>query len=137
MRHSRGARDRGGVHISSIVIIDDDPQILTFLRHVLEAAGYNVRQASDGRAGLRMIQQGPTDLVITDVFMPEQDGLEVTRLLRQQSAAIKIIAVTGGSPDVDYLDVAHAFGAHRTLRKPFTAVELLEAVRQVLPAEPH
>jgi len=61
-----------GEHISSIVIIDDDSQILTFLRHVLEGAGYKVRQASDGRAGLRMIQQAPPDLVITDVFMPEQ-----------------------------------------------------------------
>jgi DNA-binding response OmpR family regulator len=120
------------VHISSIVIIDDDCQILAFMRQILEAAGYGVRQATDGREGLRMIQQSPADLVITDVLMPEQDGLEVTMALHRRLQAVKIIAVSGGNPEFDYLDVAHAFGADRTLRKPFTADELLEAVRQVL-----
>lgn len=88
--------------------------------------------SSNGREGLRLLQTEAADLVITDILMPEKDGLEVTGALRRLLPNVRIIAITGGSPDFDYLDVAQQLGAHRTLRKPLIVNELLDAIRQEL-----
>ena len=117
---------------SSILIIDDNEQIRTFLRKVLEQAGYMVTEAPNGQEGLRQFRQTPTALVITDLLMPDNDGLEVTIALHRESPTVKIIVLTGGSGQRDYLDVAKLLGAHRTMRKPVTITELLQAVQQEL-----
>lgn len=116
----------------SILIIDDDEQIRAFLRRVLEAAGYMVSEAPNGQEGLRQFRQTPTALVITDLFMPERDGLEVTMALHRESPTVKIIVLTGGSGQRDFLEVAKLLGAHRTMRKPVTIAELLQAVQEEL-----
>ena len=116
----------------SILIIDDNEQIRTFLRKVLEQAGYMVTEAPNGQEGLRQFRQTPTALVITDLLMPDSDGLEVTMALHRESPTVKIIVLTGGSGQRDFLEVAKLLGAHRTMRKPITITELLQAVQQEL-----
>ena len=122
----------------SILIIDDDEQTRILLRRVLEEAGYLVSEASGGREGLRQFRQAPTALVITDLLMPDMDGLEVTMALHRESPNAKIIALTGGSGKRDFLDVAKHLGAHRTIKKPISIVELLQTVQQeLLEGSPH
>ena len=116
----------------SILIIDDNEQIRVFLRKVLEGAGYLVTEAPDGQKGLRQFRQTPTALVITDLLMPDKDGLEVTMALHRESPTVKIIALTGGSGQRDFLEVAKLLGAHRTMKKPVTITELLQAVQEEL-----
>ena len=114
----------------SILIIDDDEQTRVLLRRVLEEAGYLVSEAPNGQEGLRQFRQTPTALVITDLLMPDMDGLEVTMALHRESPTLKIIAITGGSGKRDFLEVATLLGAHRTMKKPISIVELLQTVQQ-------
>ncbi|HSL05528.1 MAG TPA: response regulator [Nitrospiraceae bacterium] len=116
----------------SILIIDDNDQLRALLRQVLEHAGYSVHEASDGQKGLRQFRQSPTALVITDVLMPDGDGLEVTIALRRESPTVKIIVLTGGSEEGDFLKVATLLGAHRAMRKPVAMTDFLHAVQQEL-----
>jgi len=116
----------------SILIIDDNDQIRALLRHVLEQAGYSVVEACDGQKGLRQFRQSPTALVITDVLMPDGDGLEVTMTLRRESPAVRIIALTGGTDEGDFLEAAMLLGAHRTMRKPVAITAFLHAVEHEL-----
>ena len=109
----------------SILIVDDDEQLRTLLRRALEEAGYLVSEAPNGQDGLRQFRQTPTALVITDLLMPDMDGLEVTMALRRESPTVKIIVITGGSGRRDYLDIAKRLGAHRTMTKPVAIADLL------------
>ena len=120
----------------SILLIDDNDQIRTLLRRVLEEAGYFVIDAANGREGLRQFRQTPVALVITDLLMPDSDGLEVTMTLRRESPYVKIIVLTGGSGEPNLLEVAKILGAHRTMKKPIEMTELLEAVQQELQEGP-
>ncbi|MDY6987587.1 MAG: response regulator [Thermodesulfobacteriota bacterium] len=117
-----------------ILVIDDDIGIRAMLRRLLEGAGYDVAEASDGRQGIRLYRQDPADLVITDLIMPEKEGLETIRELRRDFPHVKILAISGGgrvSPD-EYLHMAKSFGAKRTLAKPFDPKELLEVVHELI-----
>jgi CheY-like chemotaxis protein len=116
----------------SILIIDDDEQLRTLFRKVLEEAGYLVFEAPNGQRGLRLFQQTPIALVITDLFMPNMDGMEVTMTLHRESSNTKIILLTGGSDERHLLDAATFLGAHRTLTKPIMIADLLHAVEQEL-----
>lgn len=118
--------------MASILVIDDDEQIRVFLRQVLEEAGYIVMKAPNGREGLRQFRKTPTALVITNLLTPDGDGLEVTMALHRESPTVKIIVLTGGSGESDFLDVAKLLGAHRTMKKPIAIKELLQAVQQEL-----
>lgn len=121
----------------SILIIDDDEQTRLLLRRVLEEAGHLVSEAPNGQEGLRLFRQTPIALVITDLFMPDMDGLEVTRVLHRESPTVKIIAITGGSGKRDFLDIAKRLGAHRTMNKPISIADLLQAVEQELLGDRH
>ncbi len=114
--------------------MDDDELLRGALRVVLEAAGYEVIEAADGDAGLRLAREHAADLAVVDIFMPERDGLEVIKVLRVESPRAKIIAVSGGgrSGQIEVLRAAAAFGASRTLLKPFAPRELLTAIRELL-----
>lgn len=120
----------------SVLLIDDNDQIRALLRRVLEEAGYFVLDAANGREGLRQFRQTPVALVITDLVMPDSDGLEVTMTLRRESPHVKIIVLTGGSGEPNLLEVAKLLGAHRTMKKPIEMTELLEAVQQELQERP-
>lgn len=117
-----------------ILIIDDDQQIRILLRKMLESDGYSVDEAADGRAGFAMYTAEPQDLVITDLIMPEREGLETIRDLRLYNPEVKIIAISGGGslPADNYLYMAECFGAERIFRKPFRVEDILTAVRELL-----
>ena len=92
--------------------------------------------AANGREGLRQFRHTPVDLVITDLLMPDSDGLEVTMTLRHESPHVKIIALTGGAGEPNLLKVAKLLGAHRTMKKPLEMTEFLKAVQQELQEGP-
>ena len=120
--------------MASILLVDDDEQFRTMLSESLSQAGYEVNEARDGREGIQSYRDHPCDLIITDLIMPEKEGLETIQELRRRYPEVKIIAISGGSRhgSFDYLKMAQAFGARRMLAKPFTRMEILEAVSQVL-----
>ena len=117
-----------------VLIIDDDPLILSSLRDGFKSAGYEVLEASDGNRGIQLYREQPPSLVITDILMPEKDGLEIIRELRRQSPDVKIIAMSGGGPrqGLDFLPEAKLFGADRTIDKPFRFHEILTLAQEVL-----
>ncbi len=117
-----------------ILVIDDDPVVRGMLAEMLRREGYEVDEADDGRAGMRKFREVPATLVITDVVMPEQEGLETLMQLRHASKTVKVIAISGGGrvgPDA-YLNSARTLGADAILAKPFGREELLELVAKVL-----
>jgi CheY-like chemotaxis protein len=114
--------------------MDDDDVFRSALCVVLEEAGYEVIEAADGAAGLRLLRDRGADLVLVDIFMPEMDGLEVIRALRTQVPRPKVVAMSGGGQAgrEDILKIAAALGAERTLKKPCTSHDLLAAVGDLL-----
>ena len=117
-----------------ILIIDDDDQIRILLRQVMEWAGHEVIEAADGREGMIQQRKQQADLVITDLIMPEQEGLETITLLKKEYPLVKIIAISGGGrigPDA-YLPAAQELGADRVFSKPFDVRELATTVRELL-----
>ena len=118
-----------------ILVIDDVGGIRQLLRDGLNAAGYGVFMAANGQQGLALFQTQPSDLVITDIFMPEGDGLEVIRSLRKTYPTLPIIAISGDGrlPNQMMLPVAKALGANQVLAKPFRMRDLVASVKQLLP----
>jgi CheY-like chemotaxis protein len=120
--------------MARILTIDDDDDCRYLLRHILEHAGYEVVEARDGREGIEHYRTAPTDLIVTDLFMPEQEGLETIGQLRQEFPAVKIIAISGGgrTGNSNLLNAAERFGASCTLRKPINFEELRDTVHVLL-----
>ncbi len=118
----------------SILIIDDDASVRDSLRRTLHKEGYTILEASEGRGGLKQLEHSLADLILLDMFMPDKDGLETIGELRRTHPGIRIIAMSGGGfkGTVDVLHVATKLGARRTLAKPFTREQLLEAVETEL-----
>lgn len=117
-----------------ILIIDDDEQMRVLLRQVMEWSGYEVFEAADGRAGMLKQRKEQADLVITDLIMPEQEGLETITGLKKEYPELKIIAISGGGrigPDA-YLPAAQELGADRVFSKPFDVRELANTVKELL-----
>ena len=119
---------------SRILVIDDDPLIRAALRGILETAGYRVEEAANGKVGIDAYRLSPTDLVITNIVMPEMDGLEVIRELHRVKPGLPLIAISGYDPKdaSGYLTLAEEYGALRTFSKPFGRDEVLEAVEGLL-----
>jgi DNA-binding response OmpR family regulator len=120
--------------MARIILIDDDDDVRRPIRRFLERAGHQVLEASDGEAGLNLLAQSGVDLVITDIFMPGQDGIVTVRRIRKEFPQVKVIAVSGGdrSGRLDLRRDAELLGADKSLKKPFNLADLLEAVREVL-----
>lgn len=118
--------------MASILIVDDEEPIRHLLRSILEGDGHRVIEAADGREGLTLYRQAPTDLVITDILMPERDGMEVTLELTREFLDAKVIAMTGASGGQNFLNVAKLFGARQLLQKPFGLQEVRSAVQYTL-----
>jgi len=115
---------------ATILIIDDDAPIRLLIRRVLEDAGYQVYEASNGRLGLEQFHTQPVDLVLTDLDMPELNGLEVIIALTRAFLDVKVIAMSGLSGDE--LQEAKLLGARQTLAKPLDLQTLLHVVRYEL-----
>lgn len=118
--------------MASILIIDDDDAVHGLLRSVLEAEGYEVTEAANGRQGLNQYRFKPTDLIITDVLMPEMNGLGMLLELTREFLDAKVIAISGAGEEENALDVATLLGARQTFQKPLNMAELLNAVRYEL-----
>ena len=109
-----------------VLVIDDSDIIRDIATQHLEAAGYVVREACNGLDGLFLIKNEPFDIIITDIIMPEKEGIETLVEVRDMFPAMPIIAMSGVN-DV-YLKVALKLGANAVLKKPFSGAELLQAV---------
>lgn len=119
--------------MARILIIDDDAHLRSALAAGLEAAGHIVEQAEDGRAGTAHFRAEPADLVITDLVMPNQEGIETILTLRREFPDVRIIAMSGSARNSAlYLELARTLGAARVLEKPFTRDRLLQAVADAL-----
>jgi CheY-like chemotaxis protein len=114
-----------------ILVIDDDTMVRRTVRALLENAGHAVVDAVDGKTGIMLLEASDVDLVITDIYMPGDDGITTIRRIRRDFPAIPVITISGGSNAGNMNEVALALGARYALNKPFTNAELLDAVRVV------
>ncbi len=123
--------------MTRILVVDDEPQIRTLLRIILEKEGYQVVEARDGEEALNVFHREPADLIITDLIMPGKEGIETIREFRKRFPKVKIIAMSGGgrAEPQGYLHLAQRLGAAKTLAKPMSRNEILEAVAEVLTAK--
>jgi DNA-binding response OmpR family regulator len=119
--------------MADILIIDDDRQIRRLISRILRGAGHSVREASDGRCGLDLFTQAVPALVVTDLVMPDKEGIETIREIHDKNASIPILAISGASTSI-FLRAATAMGATAALEKPFGAGELLAVVTELLNA---
>lgn len=120
-----------GVLMTSVLLIDDDRELLSVLSALLESLGYETRTASNGVEGLARFAEEPTRIVVTDLVMPDKEGLETIRELRAISPDVRILAISGGGLTLDARDVlaiARELGADDVLAKPFTREQLAESM---------
>lgn len=123
--------------MASILLVEDDEQLRPMLKIILQEAGHEVHEAHNGKEALEIYGVKPTDLVITDLVMPEKEGLETIIELRHTYPDVKIIAMSGGGRTgvQNYLELAKKFGANHTLAKPFSNQELLDGIQIVMTPE--
>jgi YesN/AraC family two-component response regulator len=120
--------------MAHILIIDDDPQILDMLGQTLKREGHEVVEALDGKEGLKLYRENPTDLIITDIIMPDKEGIETIIELQRDFPDVKIIAISGGGHNDphQYLYIARMLGVQKTFTKPIAREELLKAASELL-----
>ncbi|HEU5220301.1 MAG TPA: response regulator [Gemmatimonadales bacterium] len=120
--------------MKSILLVDDDDLSRGAVHKMLERAGFQVYSTGDGQGAIDRYRETPSDLVITDLIMPDIDGLEVIQQLRRLNPAVRVLAISGGGrvEAEEYLSVARKFGAVEVLSKPFTGQELKKAVESAL-----
>jgi CheY-like chemotaxis protein len=120
-----------------LLLIEDDQQLRELLRITLESAGHEVTEAGHGNEGIGLCRTAPFDLVITDLFMPEREGLETIVQLREEFPGLAIIAISGEHFEShSMLRTAKQLGAARVLAKPFPSADLLNAINEVLGLPP-
>jgi CheY-like chemotaxis protein len=130
--------------MQSILVVDDEPDVRDSVKYVLDRAGYSVRTVESATDALADLARYPTDLVITDIIMPQINGVEAIESIRKAFPSVRIIAISGGGnfgvteyhptaiTTAAYLASAEKAGAHLVLTKPFESVELIRSVEQVL-----
>ncbi len=122
--------------MTSVLVIDDNAEIRELLSQILATLGYEARAAETGALGLDAFRAAPADVVLLDMFMPDRDGLETLRDLRQSNPNVRVIAMTGGGAykNVGILKPALLLGARKLLYKPVTPTELRDAIEEVMAA---
>lgn len=120
--------------MARILLIDDDLAVRTVMRLTLSHFGHTVTEARNGREGLKLFDEINVDLLITDIVMPEADGLEVLMAVAKRRPAVRVLAISGGGRQTasDHLHVATLLGATKVLAKPFSTDALLAAVNETL-----
>jgi DNA-binding response OmpR family regulator len=120
--------------MAKILVIDDDPLVRSTVARVLRHRGYEAILAEDGYKGLKLFQSEAPDLVVTDIIMPDREGIETIREMRAVRADVKIIAISGGGRlgNLDLLAMAGKLGADEIVAKPFDAAELVAPIRRCL-----
>lgn len=121
--------------MAKILVIDDSVSLLELFSHMLTALGHEVVATASAREGIEILRDRPFDLLLTDIFMPDQDGLETIQQARRLKPGVKIIAMSSKTGPMDMLPAAKAFGAALTLHKPFSVPALKEAILLVLGGE--
>ena len=115
----------------SVLIVDDDPQILRLLGKALSTAGYAVLEASDGRRALECVRSAPVDVMVTDLVMPDQEGIETIAAVRRERKQVKIVAMSGAACG-KYLRICQLMGADAVLQKPFPPQDLLSTIEHLI-----
>lgn len=120
--------------MASILVIDDHEAVLETVKVILARQGHAIRTAPNGKAGMALMARRPFDLIITDIFMPEQDGIETIAQLRAISERLPILAISGCDivGGANFPQAAKQIGASDTLAKPFRATELIGKVETLL-----
>lgn len=120
--------------MARILVVDDDTMVRTTIRAGLLRAGHAVLEAGDGEEAIGVLQKAEVDLVVSDIVMPEVDGIGLLLKLRKQFPQLRVIVISGGGrmQNVDFLRMAQTLGADRVLAKPFTPDQLQKAVQAVL-----
>lgn len=120
--------------MARILVVDDEELARYTIREILEGAGHEVSEATNGNQAIAKQQAQPFDLIITDIIMPEKEGVETIIELKKEFPDLKIIGISGGgrTRNMDFLQLAKQFGAEKILSKPFTEDELLENVKACL-----
>lgn len=120
--------------MAKVLVVDDEELARFTVREILETAGHEVEEAENGVEALALQSAGPFDLVITDIIMPEKEGLETIIELKQRNPSLNIIAISGGgrTRNLDFLKLADECGADSILTKPFSEDELMECVNACL-----
>lgn len=123
--------------MANVLVVDDEPLIRDELRKLLEGIGLSVSIAANGREAVKLLDRAPLELVVTDILLPDLDGIEIIREIRSREAQSKIIAISGGGAGdyTNYLRWAQMLGADRVFEKPINAVDLLHAVLSLLRGE--
>jgi CheY-like chemotaxis protein len=125
--------------LAQILVVDDDPEVRSFIVRVLASEGHLVSEAADGVEALEVLDKRHHDLILTDVYMAEMDGMELLSRIQRRSVRIPVVVISGGgfATREEVLRMAAARGAVATLEKPFTAGQLREIVeRQLKPDKP-
>jgi DNA-binding NtrC family response regulator len=119
---------------AQILVVDDDPAVCRMLQVALEICGHQVVTISHARTALSYLETNPVDLVITDLVMPDVEGIEIIMRVNHVHPSIPIVAISGEGADgpEEYLSIARLLGAHRTLSKPFDCRQLLQLVSELL-----
>jgi len=118
-----------------ILLVDDDSAVRDSIAMVLESVGFQVDQADEGVSGMRLLRANEPGLVITDILMPQKEGIETIREIRSVLPETPIIAISGSAePRADYLKMAQTFGATAILAKPFDPAVLVDLVNRLLSA---
>ena len=119
-----------------ILVIDDNPVVRQTLTRVLEDEGYETLTATDGKRGLALYAAEQPDLVITDIIMPDKEGIETIRTMLRHNPNAKVIAISGGGRigNTDFLQLARCVGACETLAKPFDPDELVRTAHKLIAA---
>ncbi len=117
--------------IKKILVVDDESSITDLVYSILTEKGYEVTMAKDGKEGLKVFESVKPDLVITDIVMPDMEGIEFMRSLVKMRKGLPIIVMSGNVLGTKFLETARIFGAQATLRKPFAIQELLEVIAAV------
>ena len=130
-----GGVQGGFAEPTSVLIVDDNADMRSFVKIVLERAGFEAQVAADGERALELQRAHPADVLITDIFMPERDGIELIQQFKSAFPQVKIIAMSGGGriSKRDYLPLAADIGADLVLRKPFAADTLLGMLQDLVP----
>jgi len=121
--------------MAKILVIEDDEQFREMLAQMLEQSGHQVETAANGVLGMTQFRQSPPDLVITDILMPEKDGIDVIIDMKKEQDDVRIIAISGGRRTITpqfNLDSAALIGVRQTLTKPFNREQLLQAIQDAL-----
>jgi two-component system, chemotaxis family, chemotaxis protein CheY len=120
--------------MAHVLVVDDEGQMRKLIRLVMEQEGHTVVEAPNGKKAIQHLQEAEIDLVISDIVMPDMDGLELIRGIRRNHPGIKILAISGAGKEGPglYLNMAEHFGADEILMKPFSPDQLIKKVSAVL-----